>query len=58
VIVEATAQELGCTVRAVWRDLGVLEEAGSPIYDEPGAKGALVLIDRMRDNTGVRAIGS
>jgi predicted DNA-binding transcriptional regulator YafY len=32
--VEDGARELGCTVRTVWRDLRVLENAGFPIYDE------------------------
>lgn len=39
VAVEAAARELGCTVRTIWRDLSVLQEAGFPIYDEPGADG-------------------
>jgi predicted DNA-binding transcriptional regulator YafY len=39
VAVETAAQELGCTVRTIRRDLRVLEDAGFPIYDEPGADG-------------------
>src|SRR5258707_852409 len=39
VAVEAAAEELGCTVRTIWRDLSVLQEAGFPIFDEPGADG-------------------
>jgi predicted DNA-binding transcriptional regulator YafY len=39
VAVEAAAHELGCTVRTIWRDLSVLQQAGFPIYDEPGADG-------------------
>jgi predicted DNA-binding transcriptional regulator YafY len=39
VAVEGAAQELGCTVRTIWRDLRVLHDAGFPIYDEPGADG-------------------
>jgi predicted DNA-binding transcriptional regulator YafY len=32
--VEEAAQELGCAVRTVWRDLRVLQDTGLPIYDE------------------------
>ncbi len=32
--VEDAARELGCTVRTVWRDLRVLQDAGFPLYDE------------------------
>jgi proteasome accessory factor B len=39
VAVEDAAQELGCVVRTVWRDLSVLQAAGFPIYDEPQADG-------------------
>lgn len=39
VAVETAAQELGCTVRTIRRDLNVLQDAGFPIYDEPGADG-------------------
>jgi predicted DNA-binding transcriptional regulator YafY len=39
VAVETAAQELACTVRTIRRDLRVLEDAGFPIYDEPGADG-------------------
>jgi predicted DNA-binding transcriptional regulator YafY len=39
VAVETAAQELGCTVRTIRRDLRVLEDAGFPIYDEPAADG-------------------
>jgi predicted DNA-binding transcriptional regulator YafY len=38
-VVDDAARELGCTVRTVWRDLRVLEEAGFPIYDETMADG-------------------
>src|SRR5437016_13977031 len=37
--VEGAAQELGCTVRTIWRDLRVLHDAGFPIYDKPRAEG-------------------
>ncbi len=33
------AHNLGCSVRTVWRDLRVLQDAGFPIYDEPAADG-------------------
>ena len=39
VSVDDAARDLGCTVRTIWRDLRVLEGAGFPIYDEPGAAG-------------------
>ena len=39
VSVTAAAEDLSCTVRTIWRDLRVLEDAGLPIYDEPAADG-------------------
>ena len=39
VTVEEAARELECTVRTVWRDVGVLERAGFPIYNEKSADG-------------------
>ena len=39
IAVEPAAQELGCTVRTIWRDLRVLEAAGFPLYDEQMAEG-------------------
>jgi predicted DNA-binding transcriptional regulator YafY len=39
VAVEEAARDLDCTVRTIWRDLRVLQDAGFPIYDEPGADG-------------------
>jgi predicted DNA-binding transcriptional regulator YafY len=37
VAVEDAARDLGCVLRTIWRDLGVLQAAGFPIYDEPQA---------------------
>jgi predicted DNA-binding transcriptional regulator YafY len=34
VTVEDAAADLRCTVRTIWRDLRVLQDAGFPIYDE------------------------
>ena len=39
VTVDDAANDLGCTVRTIWRDLTVLQEAGFPIYDEKAADG-------------------
>jgi predicted DNA-binding transcriptional regulator YafY len=39
IAVEDAARDLGCTVRTIWRDLRVLQEAGLPIYDERMADG-------------------
>jgi predicted DNA-binding transcriptional regulator YafY len=39
VTVDDAAADLECTVRTIWRDLRVLDEAGFPIYDDPGADG-------------------
>jgi predicted DNA-binding transcriptional regulator YafY len=39
IAVDDAARGLRCTVRTVWRDLRVLEDAGFPIYDEPQADG-------------------
>jgi predicted DNA-binding transcriptional regulator YafY len=39
VSVEDAAQELGCTVRTIWRDLSALQKAGFPLYDDKGADG-------------------
>lgn len=37
--VEDAARALGCAVRTIWRDLGVLEDAGFPIYDDRAPDG-------------------
>jgi predicted DNA-binding transcriptional regulator YafY len=39
VSVEDAAQELGCTVRTIWRDLSALQKAGFPLYDDKAADG-------------------
>ena len=39
ITVADTARKLGCTVRTVWRDLPVLQEAGFPIYDDRASDG-------------------
>ncbi len=39
VTVDDAAADLECTIRTIWRDLRVLEDAGFPIYDDPGADG-------------------
>lgn len=39
VSVDDAAGDLGCTVRTIWRDLRVLQDAGFPIYDEANADG-------------------
>lgn len=39
VTVEDAARELQCTVRTIWRDLGVLQQAGFPLYTERAADG-------------------
>ncbi|MGH7324612.1 MAG: helix-turn-helix transcriptional regulator [Candidatus Rokuibacteriota bacterium] len=43
VTVEDAARDLDCTVRTIWRDLRVLQDAGFPIYDEraPGGRRGL-----------------
>ncbi len=46
VAVEDASHRLGCTVRTVWRDLGVLQEAGFPIYDERDGRRGLWKIER------------
>lgn len=38
-MVEDAARELDCAVRTVWRDLGVLQKAGFPLYTDRGADG-------------------
>ena len=44
VAVETAAQELACSIRTIWRDLNVLQDAGFPICDEPGgARGSVVI---------------
>ena len=40
VAVDDAARDLGCTVRTIWRDLRVLQDAGFPIYDERRPTGA------------------
>jgi predicted DNA-binding transcriptional regulator YafY len=39
VTVEDAASDLDCTVRTIWRDLRVLQDAGFPIYDERASDG-------------------
>ena len=39
VTVEDAARDLGCTVRTIWRDLGVLQKAGFPLYTDRAANG-------------------
>ena len=39
VTVDDGARELACTVRTIWRDLGVLQQAGFPLYTERAADG-------------------
>lgn len=39
VTADDAAEDLACTVRTIWRDLKVLQDAGFPIYDDPGADG-------------------
>ena len=39
IAVEDAARKLGCTVRTIWRDLRVLEQAGFPLYDDKGGDG-------------------
>ena len=34
IAVDDAARKLGCTVRTIWRDLRVLEQAGFPLYDD------------------------
>ena len=48
--VDDAAHRLGCAVRTVWRDLGVLQEAGFPIYDErEGRRGLWKMEASFRD---------
>jgi predicted DNA-binding transcriptional regulator YafY len=52
--VEDAARELACTIRTVWRDLHVLQEAGFPIYDErDGRRGLWKVEDGFRDRLPV-----
>src|SRR5207249_10109799 len=39
VTVDDAARDLKCTIRTIWRDLGVLQAAGFPIYTERAADG-------------------
>jgi predicted DNA-binding transcriptional regulator YafY len=39
VTVDDAAHELSCTVRTIWRDLDVLQQAGFPLYTERAADG-------------------
>jgi len=39
VAVDDAARTLGCTVRTIWRDLRVLEQAGFPLYDDKSGDG-------------------
>jgi predicted DNA-binding transcriptional regulator YafY len=47
VTVDDAARELRCTVRTLWRDLRVRQDAGFPIYDEKSPGGPTVW--RVRD---------
>ena len=40
VTVEDAASALDCHVRTIWRDVGVLDRAGFPIYDEKSGDGS------------------
>ncbi len=46
VAVQHAASQLGCTVRTVWRDLSVLQEAGFPIYDERDGRHGIWKVER------------
>jgi len=47
--VDEAARELGCTVRTVWRDLAVLQNANFPLYHEPdGRRVRYRLVDGFR----------
>jgi predicted DNA-binding transcriptional regulator YafY len=39
VTVDDAARDLACTVRIIWRDLFVLQDAGFPLYTERTADG-------------------
>ncbi|SRR5581483_3611400 len=39
IAVDDAARKLGCTVRTIWRDLRVLEQAGFPLYDDKSGDG-------------------
>ena len=39
IAVDDAARNLGCTVRTIWRDLRVLEQAGCPLYDDKAGDG-------------------
>ena len=39
IAVEDAARKLDCTVRTIWRDLGVLERAGFPLYSDKEGDG-------------------
>jgi predicted DNA-binding transcriptional regulator YafY len=39
ITVDDAARELACTVRTIWRDLGVLQQAGFPLYTERASDG-------------------
>ena len=39
IAVDDAARKLGCTVRTIWRDLRVLQQAGFPLYDDKGGDG-------------------
>jgi predicted DNA-binding transcriptional regulator YafY len=47
--VDEAARELGCAVPAVWRDLGVLQNANFPLYtDKDGRRFRYRLVDGFR----------
>ena len=39
VTVDDAARDLACTVRTIWRDLGVLQKAGFPLFTDRAADG-------------------
>ena len=39
VAVDDAARKLDCTIRTIWRDLRVLEQAGFPLYGDKDANG-------------------
>ena len=52
--VEDAARRLDCAIRTVWRDLGVLQAAGFPIYDErDGRRGVWKVEQAFRDRLPV-----
>jgi predicted DNA-binding transcriptional regulator YafY len=50
------AEELGVSARTVYRDVSALQQAGVPLYGEPGRGGGLRLVDGYRSRSA--ALGS